>query len=190
MSVAWRRKSATASTACTSASATPGAWRGRSNAARPTRGCGRKCETGYATRTRWTHTSSACSTSMRRRSTGERRWRSMSEEALYRVRLAPNAELAVGADGGVDLLWGENEDGAEPFGWDGGDGELKALLRDRFAGLGAEERAQLLDRLAGSDAHREGGSPSLSTSLFGIREVLRERLPVWVVDERQPIGLS
>jgi len=115
----------------------------------------------------------------------------MSEQAQYRVWLAPNAELAVGADGDVDLLWSESGgDGAERFGWDGGDGELKALLRDRFAGLEAEERAQLLDRLAGSEAHREGGSPSLSTSLFGIREVLRERLPICVVDERQPVGLS
>jgi GT2 family glycosyltransferase len=113
----------------------------------------------------------------------------MSEETRHRVRLAANAELAVGADGDVDLLWSDG-DGAESFGGEGGEGELKAILRDRLAGLGAEERAAVLERLAGSAAHREDGSPTLSTSLYGIREVLRERLPVCVVDERQPVGLA
>lgn len=68
--------------------------------------------------------------------------------------------------------------------------ELQALLRDEFAGLDAEERGELMERLASSEAHRENGSTVLSARLFGVREVLRERLPICVVDERQPIGLA
>ena len=73
---------------------------------------------------------------------------------------------------------------------DADENELKALLRDEFAGLEAEQRAELLQRLAKSAGSRKGGSPGLSARLFGVREVLRERLPICVVDERQPIGLA
>jgi GT2 family glycosyltransferase len=72
---------------------------------------------------------------------------------------------------------------------DGDENDLKALLRDEYAGLEAEERAELLERLAQS-AGGEDGSAALSVRLFGVREVLRERLPVCVVDERQPVGLA
>jgi GT2 family glycosyltransferase len=68
--------------------------------------------------------------------------------------------------------------------------ELKAVLRDEFAGLAAEQRSELLQRVAKSAARGNGGSPALSARLHGVREVLRERLPICVVDERQPIGLA
>lgn len=73
---------------------------------------------------------------------------------------------------------------------DADESELKELLRDEYAGLSAEERAKLLERLANSAGGGNGGSPELSVRLHGVREVLRERLPVCVVDERQPIGLA
>lgn len=69
---------------------------------------------------------------------------------------------------------------------DGDEDGLRALLRDELAGLDAERRAELMERLAGSV---EDG-PAVSAQLFGIREVLRERLPICVVDERQPVGLA
>ncbi|MBS1879737.1 MAG: glycosyltransferase family 2 protein [Actinobacteria bacterium] len=68
--------------------------------------------------------------------------------------------------------------------------ELKALLREEFAGLAAEQRAELLQRVAKSAVKGNGGSAALSARLHGVREVLRERLPICVVDERQPIGLA
>jgi GT2 family glycosyltransferase len=73
---------------------------------------------------------------------------------------------------------------------DADENELKELLRDEYAGLAAEERAKLLQRVASSAANGDGGSPGLSARLHGVREVLRERLPICVVDERQPIGLA
>lgn len=72
---------------------------------------------------------------------------------------------------------------------DGDENDLRALLREEFAGLEAEQRGELLERLAES-ADGNGGSAALSARLHGVREVLRERLPVCVVDERQPVGLA
>lgn len=69
---------------------------------------------------------------------------------------------------------------------EGEEGELKTLLRDELSGLEAVQRTELLERLASAGA----GAPSRGAQLFGIREVLRERLPICVVDERQPVGLA
>jgi len=72
---------------------------------------------------------------------------------------------------------------------DGDEGDLKALLREEYAGLEVEQRGELLERLAES-VDDNGGSAALSARLYGVREVLRERLPVCIVDERQPVGLA
>ncbi|MBS1843450.1 MAG: glycosyltransferase family 2 protein [Actinobacteria bacterium] len=68
--------------------------------------------------------------------------------------------------------------------------ELRELLREEYAGLDAEERAKLMQKLASTAVGGNGGSPVMSARLHGVREVLRERLPICVVDERQPIGLA
>jgi GT2 family glycosyltransferase len=73
---------------------------------------------------------------------------------------------------------------------DGDENDLKALLREEYAGLEAEQRGELLERLAESADGGNGGSTARSARLHGVREVLRERLPVCVVDERQPVGLA
>ena len=70
------------------------------------------------------------------------------------------------------------------------DDALRELLREEYASLDAEARADLMHRLAKSAAGRTSGSPTLSARLHGVREVLRERLPISVIDERQPIGLA
>lgn len=72
---------------------------------------------------------------------------------------------------------------------DGDESDLKVLLREEYAGLEADQRGELLERLAES-ADGNGGSAALSARLYGVREVLRERLPVCIVDERQPVGLA
>jgi len=113
----------------------------------------------------------------------------MPEVTRRTVRLTTETDLAVAADGSVELLTREHGD-FDTAGDAAGEEELKALLRDELAGLEAERRAELLEGLAISDPHREAESVALSTQLFGLREVLRERLPVCVVDERQPVGLA
>jgi GT2 family glycosyltransferase len=73
---------------------------------------------------------------------------------------------------------------------DADEGKLKELLRDEYAGLGADQRAELLERLASSAGGSADVSPGMSARLHGVREVLRERLPICIVDERQPLGLA
>lgn len=73
---------------------------------------------------------------------------------------------------------------------EGGEEELGALVRDELAGLDASRRTQLLERLAGSAERWGDDAAATGAQLFGIREVLRERLPLCVVDERQPVGLA
>jgi GT2 family glycosyltransferase len=74
--------------------------------------------------------------------------------------------------------------------WEEVSGELKALVREELASLDAAAREEVLALLAGATSI--GGEPSfeLSTSLFGIREVLRERLPRGAVKPEQPAGLA
>jgi GT2 family glycosyltransferase len=74
--------------------------------------------------------------------------------------------------------------------WEEVGGELKGLLREELASLDAPAREAVLEALA--DATAIGGEPSfeLSTSLHGVREVLRERLPRGAVKPEQPAGLA
>jgi O-antigen biosynthesis protein len=69
-------------------------------------------------------------------------------------------------------------------------GELKDLVREDLAPLDADARDAVLRRLVEATARAGWSSPELSGSLHRIREVLRERLPRCVVEERQPAGLS
>jgi GT2 family glycosyltransferase len=74
--------------------------------------------------------------------------------------------------------------------WEEVSGELKGLVREELASLDAASREEVLELLA--DATSIGDEPSfeLSTSLFGVREVLRERLPRGAVKPEQPAGLA
>ncbi len=68
--------------------------------------------------------------------------------------------------------------------------ELRDLVREELAPLDADERERVLEMLVEASAEHEHCSFELSSSLHGIREVLRERLPRGAVDERRPAGLS
>jgi GT2 family glycosyltransferase len=74
--------------------------------------------------------------------------------------------------------------------WEEVSGELKGLVREELASLDASTRESVLEQLAGSTSIGEEPSFELSTSLFGIREVLRERLPRGAVKPEQPAGLA
>jgi GT2 family glycosyltransferase len=68
--------------------------------------------------------------------------------------------------------------------------ELKLLVREELAPHDAEAREAVLEKLAASTALEGSSSFELSTTLYGIREVLRERLPRCEVSEEQPAGLA
>jgi GT2 family glycosyltransferase len=72
--------------------------------------------------------------------------------------------------------------------WEEVRGDLKALVREELAPLNAETREAVLEEL--SAAMEGNASFELSASLHGIREVLRERLPLGVVSEDHPVGLG
>jgi GT2 family glycosyltransferase len=74
--------------------------------------------------------------------------------------------------------------------WEEVSGELKGLVREELASLDAATRESVLERLACSTSIGDEPSFELSTSLFGIREVLRERLPRGTVKPEQPAGLA
>lgn len=74
--------------------------------------------------------------------------------------------------------------------WEEMSGELKGLVREELASLDAATREQVLELLAGSTSIGAEPSFELSTSLYGIREVLRERLPRCAVKPEQPAGLA
>jgi len=95
--------------------------------------------------------------------------------------VAADVELVV-SDGSVELQPAKKA--GEP------DGQLKALLREELASLGADRRTEIVDELASSSLLEGHGSLELSGSLYEIREVLRERLPACAVDARQPVGLA
>jgi GT2 family glycosyltransferase len=89
------------------------------------------------------------------------------------VEVAPVEELGLSA-----RQWGQLE------------GDLKLLVREELAPHDAETRAAVLEQLAGSSALEGSFSLELSAALYGIREVLRERLPRCAVREEHPAGLA
>jgi GT2 family glycosyltransferase len=74
--------------------------------------------------------------------------------------------------------------------WEEVSGELKGLVREELASLDAAARESVLELLADSTSIGDEPSLELSASLFGIREVLRERLPRGAVKPEQPAGLA
>jgi GT2 family glycosyltransferase len=96
------------------------------------------------------------------------------------------------AAGGEPTLEVGRVDGLElsPRQWDEVEDDLKVLVREELAPHDAETREAVLERLATSTAIEGDSSFELSASLYGIREVLRERLPRCEVSESQPAGLA
>jgi hypothetical protein len=74
--------------------------------------------------------------------------------------------------------------------WERAHGDLKALVREELASLDADARAAVLDTLAASTSVAGEHSLELSSSLYGIREILRERLPRCAVSREQPAGVA
>lgn len=74
--------------------------------------------------------------------------------------------------------------------WEEVQGELSDLLRDGLAALDATSRAELLEAFATATSLQEEPSIELSAALYGIREILRERLPRCAVTAERPAGLA
>jgi GT2 family glycosyltransferase len=74
--------------------------------------------------------------------------------------------------------------------WEHAHGDLKALVREELASLDAGARAAVLETLAASTSIAGERSLELSSSLYGIREILRERLPRCAVSREQPAGVA
>jgi GT2 family glycosyltransferase len=68
--------------------------------------------------------------------------------------------------------------------------DLRVLVREELAPHDAATREAVLEQLASSTALGGSSSFELSASLYGIREVLRERLPRCEVSEEQPAGIA
>jgi len=95
-----------------------------------------------------------------------------------------NGEAPVVEVGQVDGL------GLSPRQWQEVEGDLKALVREELAPHDAETREAVLEQLAAATALEGSSALELSASLYGIREVLRERLPRCAVKEEHPAGLA
>jgi GT2 family glycosyltransferase len=110
------------------------------------------------------------------------------------AKLASDIAILVhsGASGGEPGFEVGRVEGLElsPRQWAEVEGDLKVLVREELAPHDAETREALLERLAASTAIEGDSSFELSASLYGIREVLRERLPRCEVSESQPAGLA
>jgi O-antigen biosynthesis protein len=74
--------------------------------------------------------------------------------------------------------------------WREAEVDLKTLVREELAPHEAEARAAVLEQLATATALGGSSAFELSASLYGIREVLRERLPRCAVKEEHPAGLA
>jgi GT2 family glycosyltransferase len=74
--------------------------------------------------------------------------------------------------------------------WQEVESDLKALVREELAPHDAETREAVLQQLAAATALEGNSAFELSASLYGIREVLRERLPRCAVKEEHPAGLA
>ena len=184
---------------------------------------------GYASRTRWTRTSSTCwRCTAAWSSSGRGVAASMPETESTRTPASGRARAprrCARGDSGADmaiLVGTARGDGAElapsrgrAIGrrrfagrtgraetrdrrrieltaeqWEQAHGDLKALVREELASLDAGRARAVLETLAASTSIAGEHSLELSRSLYGIREVLRERLPRCEVDREQPVGLA
>jgi O-antigen biosynthesis protein len=115
-----------------------------------------------------------------------------------RGRRAPQVEAELarvlarsGAEDDVELAFGSGKTSKLSLArWQEVAGDVRDLVREELAALDAAARAALLERLVLSSAPPGWSSPQLSAALHAIREVLRERLPRCVVEDRRPAGLS
>jgi O-antigen biosynthesis protein len=95
------------------------------------------------------------------------------------------------ARGAIELALGSGRSVEMPREqWEEVNGELKALVREELTSLDADAREAVLQTLAGATAIATEPSFELSTSLYGLREVLRERLPRCAVTAERPAGLA
>jgi O-antigen biosynthesis protein len=74
--------------------------------------------------------------------------------------------------------------------WEEVHGDLKELVREELAPLDVRTREAVLETLAASTSIQGEPSFELSGALYGIREILRERLPRCAVSGEQPAGLA
>jgi GT2 family glycosyltransferase len=74
--------------------------------------------------------------------------------------------------------------------WEEVRGDLKTLVRDELAPLDAAAREEILDSISAVTELDGETSYELSSSLYSIREVLRERLPRCDLSEENPVGLA
>jgi hypothetical protein len=99
------------------------------------------------------------------------------------ISLRPSADFVI-EHGGERLRLGV--EGTLPAG-----NELQSILRSELAGLDAPTREELLRFIAtsvGEDLYQPGGL-MLAKKMALIRDVLRERLPVCIIGEDEPLGL-
>jgi len=89
--------------------------------------------------------------------------------------------LEIGRIGGLALSAAELEECEE---------DLRVVVREELAPHDAATREEMLDQLAAATAFEGASSFELSASLYGIREVLRERLPRCEVSEDRLVGLA
>jgi len=114
---------------------------------------------------------------------------------------APRRAAKLAADVAILVHEGEGDEpvvevaaleelGLSPQQWDEVEGDLKLLVREELAPHDAVTREAVLEKLAASTDLEGASSYELSASLYGIREVLRERLPRCAVTEEHPAGLA
>lgn len=89
--------------------------------------------------------------------------------------------LEVGRIDGLELAPGR---------WEEVEIDLEVLVREELAPHDAETRKSVLEQLATATAFEGISSFELSASLYGIREVLRERLPRCEVSDDRLVGLA
>jgi GT2 family glycosyltransferase len=111
------------------------------------------------------------------------------------AKLAADVAILVragGSDGDAPVVEVGRVDGLKLSSrqWQEVESDLKALVREELAPHDAETREAVLEQLAAATALESGSAFELSASLYGIREVLRERLPRCAVKEEHPAGLA
>jgi len=110
------------------------------------------------------------------------------------AKLAADVAILVreGAEGEAPVIEVGRVDGLKLSSrqWREVESDLKALVREELAPHDAETREAVLEQLAAATALEGNSAFEVSASLYGIREVLRERLPRCAVKEEHPAGLA
>jgi GT2 family glycosyltransferase len=117
----------------------------------------------------------------------EGRGRDRDELAVELARVVDRSSRGEGVEIAYSSRGRESMTGAR---WQELCDELRNLVREDLAPLDADARDAVMRKLVAATARAGWSSLELSGSLHRIREVLRERLPRCIVEERQPAGLS